>query len=189
MNNERHIGRWAVAIGILSVALAANATDFSTTETGFWSYGSFGGTSSLVDSFGVVSNTTPADGPTFDSGLIQLSETGANAPITGSLYLYGNTTSDYLEFALTGEIVSSNATSAWVIAPGTLTASGGAFSAYTTGSGGLSAQYTVLTNANGVLTGSSSSTFNADVSPAPEPASIAALGIGLVGLRRLRRRK
>lgn len=181
-----------MVVALLGSAGSAFADSFSTTEQGVWNQTLVGTSATTIDAL-TVTSTNP-DPPTlvFDSALLVASTPGPASMTTADYTLYGATASDYLEFQLTGAFSSlGQAGNLWFSGTGTLIGSGGSFANYVTGNGTLAATFLPTATIGNSTTGVSSGLFYADVnpSPAPEPASFAALGIAGIGLLRRRRRR
>src|SRR5579871_2318131 len=177
-----------LAANLLGAAALAQPVSFSTTESGVFDETTVFGSSTLVDALTVTEVDLGPTTLTLDSSLLVATQSDPGSPLSGTFFLYGKQPTDFLEFQFSGATEASIGQGTWLTAKSNLVGSGGALGQYVSGSGDLAVFLLPTASSGTEITGTSSVMFGGGVSPAPEPASTAAMVIGLVGVLARRRR-
>jgi hypothetical protein len=177
-----------LAATMLSAVACAQSVSFSVTENGVYNETTVLGSSTIIDGLTVASPDPPP--LVLDSAALVAMQPSPASPISGDYFLYGALPTDFLEFQFTDGVSIQEGPQTWLTAQATLVASGGAMAKYASGSGELAGTFMPTSVVGNETTGSSSMLFAGalEPSPAPEPMSLAALGVGLIGLFTRRRR-
>lgn len=181
-------------MSLVAAAAASQALSFTTDEIGGFTTSTSGGNVTVTSNFNVYGTTSDTPGVEFQSGTFSYTHaapfpTTSLTPITsGTITLYGPTMADSVTFSMMGAAVSGTNFSESFITSAVLTGATGMYAGYK-GTGDLGGHEFNVGVSNGNPYGNTISGFSAQLQAAPEPAGIAALGLGLVGLIRRRVQK
>jgi hypothetical protein len=179
---SRFTAKGFAGLSLLGAVAFSQADTFSVVEAGTWAPSGLNVASSFTTSMTIASSISPSG---VTGGTISLTEAAPPTPggvaANGTLTMFGPTAADTLVFNFSGTVYSGATLS--LAASSALTTSSGVYSGYHFGTGNLAFQFLTIPGASYAV-----GTVSADVEPTPEPLSLAALGLGLVGFIARKRR-
>ncbi len=176
------IKRMSLAAGLLACAAFSSAYSFTALEQGSYSL-----TATGFDSLFNITSIFSSDSPLPTAGELVLTEStisiGTPAPITGTLSLTGPSSGDSLMFTFTGTAVTNTDFSQSISALLTETSTTGAFNVLSSFTGNLAAQLFIAAGSR-----EQTGIISVSAQAVPEPASLAVIGLGTLGIFARKRR-